>query len=216
FGASCQTPKEEVSGPETMSQEEEQMTQSSQTYFHNTSAPDAELSAKLYKREAAAKLHSVMPSDLNPHSAPTQPFYREGAGAAATKSGNGGMSEDSEGEEEAGAEDEFKRGQIIVEVNLNNQTLHVSKGDDGANANTAGDDKSNSEEEKEEDEEEEDDEEEEEEEEDDDTVSSHIAAAPGEQLGVRCLAQGSHFSRGIEGGRERWSFTPPTYNPCWT
>ncbi len=26
------------------------------------------------------------------------------------------------------------------------------------------------------------------------------AAAPGEQLGVRCLAQGSHLSRGIEGG----------------
>ncbi len=37
--------------------------------------------------------------------------------------------------------------------------------------------------------------------------------APGEQLGVRCLAQGSHLSRGIEGGRERWTFTPPTYNP---
>ncbi|MCJ8733910.1 hypothetical protein PDJAM_G00229220, partial [Pangasius djambal] len=30
-----------------------------------------------------------------------------------------------------------------------------------------------------------------------------FAAAPGEQLGVRCLAQGSHVSRGIEGGRER-------------
>ncbi len=27
------------------------------------------------------------------------------------------------------------------------------------------------------------------------------------QLGVRCLAQGSHLSRGIEGGRERWLFT---------
>ncbi len=26
------------------------------------------------------------------------------------------------------------------------------------------------------------------------------AAVPGEQLGVRCLAQGSHLSRGIEGG----------------
>ncbi len=31
-------------------------------------------------------------------------------------------------------------------------------------------------------------------------VGSHIAAAPREQLGVRCLAQGSHLSRGIEGG----------------
>ncbi len=26
------------------------------------------------------------------------------------------------------------------------------------------------------------------------------AAAPGEQLGVQCLAQGSHLSRGIDGG----------------
>ncbi len=39
-------------------------------------------------------------------------------------------------------------------------------------------------------------------------VGSHIAAAPREQFGVRCLAQGSHLSRGIEGGRERWLFTP--------
>ncbi len=36
--------------------------------------------------------------------------------------------------------------------------------------------------------------------------------APGEHLGVRSLAQGSHLSRGIEGGRERWSFTPPTWH----
>ncbi len=41
------------------------------------------------------------------------------------------------------------------------------------------------------------------------------AAAPGEQLGVWCLTQG-HLSRGIEGGRERCTFTPPTYNSCWT
>ncbi len=31
------------------------------------------------------------------------------------------------------------------------------------------------------------------------------AAAPGEQLGVRCLAQG-HLSRGIEGGERSWGF----------
>ncbi len=42
------------------------------------------------------------------------------------------------------------------------------------------------------------------------------AAAPGEQLGVRCLAQGSHLSRGIEWRRECWLFTPPTYNSCRT
>ncbi len=37
------------------------------------------------------------------------------------------------------------------------------------------------------------------------------AAAPGEQLGVRCLAQGSHLSRGIEGGESAgYSLPPPT------
>ncbi len=52
------------------------------------------------------------------------------------------------------------------------------------------------------------------------TVNTHpeqwaaiYAAAPGEQLGVRCLAQG-HLSRGIEGGRERCTFTPPPTIPA--
>ncbi len=37
------------------------------------------------------------------------------------------------------------------------------------------------------------------------------ATAPGEQLGVWCLAQGSHLSRGIEGGENaRYSLPPPT------
>ncbi len=39
------------------------------------------------------------------------------------------------------------------------------------------------------------------------------AAAPGEQLGVRCLAQG-HLSHGIEGGESAVHSPPPTYNPC--
>ncbi len=44
-------------------------------------------------------------------------------------------------------------------------------------------------------------------------VGSHIAAAPGEQLGVRCLAQGSHLSRGIEGGS--WLYTPKSIIDNW-
>ncbi len=37
------------------------------------------------------------------------------------------------------------------------------------------------------------------------------AAAPREQLGVRCLAQGSHLSRGFEGGESAgYSLPPPT------
>ncbi len=40
------------------------------------------------------------------------------------------------------------------------------------------------------------------------------AAAPGEQLGVRCLAQGSHLSRGIEGGESAGHSLPPPTIPA--
>ncbi len=49
------------------------------------------------------------------------------------------------------------------------------------------------------------------------TVNTHPeqwaanAAAPGEQLGVQCLAQESHLSRGIKGGESAgYSLLPPT------
>ncbi len=45
-------------------------------------------------------------------------------------------------------------------------------------------------------------------------VGSHVTA-PGEQLGVRCLAQG-HLSRGIEGGESAGYSLPPTNNPWRT
>ncbi len=50
------------------------------------------------------------------------------------------------------------------------------------------------------------------------TLWTTSAAAPGEQLGVRCLAQGSRLSpqSWYWGWRERWTFIPPTYNPCRT
>ncbi len=44
-------------------------------------------------------------------------------------------------------------------------------------------------------------------------VDSHIAAAPGEQLGVRCLAQG-HLSHGIEGGESTVHSLPPPTIPA--
>ncbi len=44
-------------------------------------------------------------------------------------------------------------------------------------------------------------------------VGSHVAA-PGEQLGDRCLAQGSHLSRGIVEWREHLLFTPPPTIPA--
>ncbi len=52
------------------------------------------------------------------------------------------------------------------------------------------------------------------------TVNTHpeqwaaiYAAAPGEQLGVRCLAQG-HLSRGIEGGESAGHSLPPPTIPA--
>ncbi len=53
-------------------------------------------------------------------------------------------------------------------------------------------------------------------------VNTHLeqwaanVAVPGEQVGVRCLAQGSHLSRGIEGGESAGYSPPPTHNPCRT
>ncbi len=40
------------------------------------------------------------------------------------------------------------------------------------------------------------------------------AAVPGEQLGVRCLVQGSHLSRGIEGGESAGHSLPPPTIPA--
>ncbi len=53
------------------------------------------------------------------------------------------------------------------------------------------------------------------------TVNTHpeqwaaiYATAPGEQLGVRCLAQGSHLSRGIEDGESAGHSLPPSTIPA--
>lgn len=171
-----------------MSQEEGPRTHSTQTYYHHTSLADSDLSPKLYKQEGVSKPYSVlvdnkMPAkalapDLESSPAPLQHYYKEASGTAgadgAAKTKNDGTSDDTEEEEEEDEEEEeeeFKRAQIIVEVNLNNQTLHVSKGDKSI---PAGEVKSDSEEEEEEDEEEE---EEEEEDEEDDSLEEEDDSA---------------------------------------
>ncbi len=40
------------------------------------------------------------------------------------------------------------------------------------------------------------------------------AVAPGEQLGVRCLAQGTHLSHGIEGGESARPMLYPLGHDC--
>lgn len=121
-----------------------------------------------------------------------QQYFREGGavqevGMQGSQAGNDGTSDDTEDneddeeegedEEEDGEEEEeegFKREQIIVEVNLNNQTLHVSKGDnktgttaDDSERAGSDDDEDDDEEEEEEEEEDSPDEEEEEDDEED-------------------------------------------------
>ncbi|KAL7860619.1 hypothetical protein AOLI_G00169680 [Acnodon oligacanthus] len=172
----CQTLKEEVSDLEAMSQEEGQRAHPAQTYYHHTPSADSDLSAKLYRQEAGAKPYSVLVDnkmtnkpvtqvapDLEPNPVPLQQYYKEGSGVSgsegATQGQKDGTSDDTE-EEDGGQEEEeeeFKRAQIIVEVNLNNQTLHVSKGEKSSLVNPAGEVKSNSEEEEDDDEEEEED-----------------------------------------------------------
>ena len=106
-----------------------------------------------------------------------QQYFREGGagqevGTQGSQAGNDGTSEDSEDdeddeeeegeEEEDGQEEGFKREQIIVEVNLNNQTLHVSKGDNKTGTTADDSERAGSDDEDDDDEEEEEEEEEEE------------------------------------------------------
>ncbi|KAJ4932170.1 hypothetical protein JOQ06_010596 [Pogonophryne albipinna] len=155
---SCNSLKEELSVPTFggMSQEEGRRAPVSQSYFHS-STQDLDLTGKLYKREVGGKPYSVLVdnkmaakasiADQNIGQLPTHvtspQYFREAGGGqeVGSHAGNDVPSDDTEDddddddeeeeeeEEEEGEDESFKREQIIVEVNLNNQTLHVSKGD---------------------------------------------------------------------------------------
>lgn len=202
---SCQSLKEEVSVPSLGGMSQEEGRRTSQSYFHSPN-PDLDLTGKLFKREVGGKPYSVLVDNKMAsktsigeqnvgqlHSQQQhQQYFREGGtgpevvtqGSQASNDGTSDETEDDEDDEEEdedGEEEGFKREQIIVEVNLNNQTLHVSKGDNktGATADDserAGSDDDEEEDEDEEEEEEDDDdddspEEEEEDEEEDETKS---------------------------------------------
>ncbi|XP_051904601.1 zinc finger protein 652 [Hippocampus zosterae] len=142
---SCQSLKQEVSAPclGGMSQEEGRRPQVSQSYYR-PHMPEVDLTGKLYKREAAGKPYSVLVDNKMASKTAAdgaQQYFREGAaGRDIRTQEDEDTSEETEDddEEEDGQEEGFKREQIIVEVNLNNQTLHVSKGDNKGDA--AGDD----------------------------------------------------------------------------
>lgn len=198
---SCKSFKEEISLPSLggMSQEEGRRAPVSQSYIYSANS-DLDLAGKLYKREVGGKPFSVLVDnkmapktsmgDQNVSqlpaqhvtSQPHQQYFREGAAAQevaaqGAEAGNDATSDETDdeedGEEEDGEEEGFKREQIIVEVNLNNQTLHVSKGDNktgtaAEDSERAGSDEDDDEDHDEGEDEEEDDSPDEEEEEDDD------------------------------------------------
>ncbi|NWY98737.1 ZN652 protein, partial [Loxia curvirostra] len=98
---------------------------------------ELDLSTKVYKRESGSPFSVLVDSKVSKghlHEREEQPFFRESraVGEVRAVKEDRENSDDSEEEEEE-EEDEvtYKREQIIVEVNLNNQTLNVSKGEKG-------------------------------------------------------------------------------------
>ncbi|NWR25869.1 ZN652 protein, partial [Emberiza fucata] len=98
---------------------------------------ELDLSTKVYKRESGSPFSVLVDSKGSSkghlHEREEQPFFRESraVGEVRAVKEDRENSDDSEEEEEEEDEVTYKREQIIVEVNLNNQTLNVSKGEKG-------------------------------------------------------------------------------------
>lgn len=117
-----------------MAQEDCQRSQAPPTFYHGASQ-ELDLSTKVYKRESGSP-YSVLvdPKVSKPHlhEREEQPYFREDRTVEVRA-----VKEDRENSDDLQEEDEeedevtYKREQIIVEVNLNNQTLNVSKGEKG-------------------------------------------------------------------------------------
>ncbi|KAJ6658192.1 hypothetical protein lerEdw1_001459 [Lerista edwardsae] len=117
-----------------MAQEDSQRSQAPPTFYHGASQ-ELDLSTKVYKRESGSP-YSVLvdPKVSKPHlhEREEQPYFREDRTVEVRA-----VKEDRENSDDLQEEDEeedevtYKREQIIVEVNLNNQTLNVSKGEKG-------------------------------------------------------------------------------------
>lgn len=117
-----------------MAQEDSQRSQVPSTFYHDASQ-ELDLSTKVYKRESGSP-YSVLvdPKVSKPHlnEREEQPYFREDRTVEVRA-----VKEDRENSDDLQEEDEeedevtYKREQIIVEVNLNNQTLNVSKGEKG-------------------------------------------------------------------------------------
>ncbi|NXY18836.1 ZN652 protein, partial [Atrichornis clamosus] len=124
-------PLEEPPGP-GMAQEER--AQGPPPGFY--SSQELDLSTKGYKRESGSPYSVLVDPKMSKghlQDREEQPFFRENraVGEVRAVKEDRENSDDSEEEEEEEDEVTYKREQIIVEVNLNNQTLNVSKGEKG-------------------------------------------------------------------------------------
>lgn len=117
-----------------MAQEDSRRAQVPSAFYHGANQ-ELDLSTKVCKRESGSPYSVLVDTKVSkPHLHETegQPYFREtraGSDAQAVKEDREN-SDDMEEEEEVS----YKREQIIVEVNLNNQTLNVSKGEKGVSS----------------------------------------------------------------------------------
>lgn len=119
---------------EGMAQEESHRSQAPPTFYHGASQ-ELDLSTKVYKRESGSPYSVLADTKMSKphlHEAEEQPYFREPRAVSDVHT----VKEDRENSDDTEEEEEvsYKREQIIVEVNLNNQTLNVSKGEKGVSS----------------------------------------------------------------------------------
>lgn len=117
-----------------MAQEDSRRAQVPSTFYHGANQ-ELDLSTKVYKRESGSPYSVLVDTKVSKphlHETEEQPYFRE------TRAGSDvhAVKEDRENSDDMEEEEEvsYKREQIIVEVNLNNQTLNVSKGEKGVSS----------------------------------------------------------------------------------
>nr|XP_014348352.1 PREDICTED: zinc finger protein 652 isoform X2 [Latimeria chalumnae] len=123
-----------------MAQEDNRRAQVPPSSYYHGANQELDLSTKVFKRESNSPYSVLVDNKVGkPHlqERDQKSFYGEkAADDDQAMEGDGEGSEESEEDDEEDDDDDddddsYKREQIIVEVNLNNQTLNVSKGEKG-------------------------------------------------------------------------------------
>lgn len=121
-----------------MAQEDSRRGQVPSSFYHGANQ-ELDLSTKVYKRESGSPYSVLVDTKVSKphlHETEEQPYFRETRAVSDVHGvkADRESSDDTEEEEEEEEEVSYKREQIIVEVNLNNQTLNVSKGEKGVSS----------------------------------------------------------------------------------